>query len=363
MTLSAASAAEQRSSSAKLEALLAKLAVRKLELDRAAAEARVAASESDASDDEPILSPAPDAVSSSEPRTNPAALRVRPARTTASVYGSKAYWDARYGAPDAVVGENLRKGETNNEWYVGWRALRPYALDYAARSHRVLLLGIGTSTLGEEMSADGFARVTAVDYSEPAIARMRREQENRLRFLARAKKRGDFSKRASLDAPTASTAAHVGRNLSNLLAARAAPVASEEASVTDAWRASNILRTNVIASAAKSGAKTIGHANSFSFRRCSNRPKKTQPSAWGATATAASACVGAGGCEAGAGAGPPASSSGVAAASGAGGAAASVGSAGSVGSVAASSMMNPLVPRAPANSGRALGLSVAYYLC
>ena len=209
MTLSAASAAEQRSSNAKLEALLAKLAVRKLELDRAAAEARVAASESDASDDEPILSPAPDAVSSSEPRTNPAALRVRPARTTASVYGSKAYWDARYGAPDAVVGENLRKGETNNEWYVGWRALRPYALDYAARSHRVLLLGIGTSTLGEEMSADGFARVTAVDYSEPAIARMRREQENRLRFFARAKKRGDFSKHASLDAPTAPTAFEV----------------------------------------------------------------------------------------------------------------------------------------------------------
>ena len=194
MTLSAASAAEQRSSSAKLEALLAKLAVRKLELDRAAAEARVAASESDASDDEPILSPAPNAVSSSlSPRTNPGVLRVRPARHTASVYGSKAYWDARYGAPDAVVGENLRKGETNNEWYVGWRALRPYALDYALRSHRVLLLGIGTSTLGEEMSADGFSRVTAVDYSEPAVERMRKEQENRLRRFRRAEKRGDFS--------------------------------------------------------------------------------------------------------------------------------------------------------------------------
>ena len=39
MTLSAASAAEQRSSSAKLEALLAKLAVRKLELDKVAADA------------------------------------------------------------------------------------------------------------------------------------------------------------------------------------------------------------------------------------------------------------------------------------------------------------------------------------
>ena len=205
MTLSAASAAEQRSSSAKLEALLAKLAVRKLELDRAAEEARVAASESDASDDEPILSPAPDAVSSSEPRTNPAVLRVRPARTTASVYGSKAYWDARYGAPDAVVGENLRKGETNNEWYVGWRALRPYALDYATRSHRVLLLGIGTSTLGEEMSADGFSRVTAVDYSEPAIERMRKEQENRLRRFRRAEKRGDFSNAENASSPSAPT--------------------------------------------------------------------------------------------------------------------------------------------------------------
>jgi SAM-dependent methyltransferase len=205
MTLSAASAAEQRSSSAKLEALLAKLAVRKLELDRAAAEARVAASESDASDDEPILSPAPDAVVSSEPRTNPGVLRVRPARHTASVYGSKAYWDARYGAPDAVVGENLRKGETNNEWYVGWRALRPYALDYALRSHRVLLLGIGTSTLGEEMSADGFSRVTAVDYSEPAIERMRKEQENRLRRFRRAEKRGDFSNAENASSPSAPT--------------------------------------------------------------------------------------------------------------------------------------------------------------
>ena len=121
------------------------------------------------------------------------------------MYGSKAYWDARYGAPDAVVGENLRKGETNNEWYVGWRALRPYALDYATRSHRVLLLGIGTSTLGEEMSADGFSRVTAVDYSEPAIERMRKEQENRLRRFRRAEKRGDFSNAENASSPSAPT--------------------------------------------------------------------------------------------------------------------------------------------------------------
>ena len=121
-------------------------------------------------------------------RTTSANDDFRPRGRTAarSVYGSKSYWDARYGAPDAVVGENLRKGETNNEWYVGWRVLRPYALDYAARSHRVLLLGIGTSTLGEDMASDGFARVTAVDYSEPAVRLMRRTQQNRLAARARA---------------------------------------------------------------------------------------------------------------------------------------------------------------------------------
>ena len=209
MTLSAASAAEQRSSSAKLEALLAKLAVRKLELDKAAAEARVAASESDASDDEPILLSGDEA--NAKPRgagrTTSANDDFRPRGRTAarSVYGSKSYWDARYGAPDAVVGENLRKGETNNEWYVGWRVLRPYALDYAARSHRVLLLGIGTSTLGEDMASDGFARVTAVDYSEPAVRLMRRTQQNRLAARARAEAANARDARL-LKPPTAPTA-------------------------------------------------------------------------------------------------------------------------------------------------------------
>ena len=212
MTLSAASAAEQRSSSAKLEALLAKLAVRKLELDKVAAEARLTVSDSDASDDEPILSPAENALAAPDEASSSPATRGKPAtfrshlpkRTTASVYGTKQYWDARYGAPNAVVGENLKKGETNNEWYVGWRVLRPYALEYAVRSHRVLLLGIGTSTLGEDMASDGFSRVTAVDYSEPAVRLMRRAQQNRLAARARAATRGDLEPE-SLDAPTPPT--------------------------------------------------------------------------------------------------------------------------------------------------------------
>jgi SAM-dependent methyltransferase len=55
------------------------------------------------------------------------------------------------------------------------------------------------------MSADGFSRVTAVDYSEPAIERMRKEQENRLRRFRRAEKRGDFSNAENASSPSAPT--------------------------------------------------------------------------------------------------------------------------------------------------------------
>lgn len=78
------------------------------------------------------------------------------------------------------------KGEVSNEWYVGYDAVKDLLLRYAARDQSVLLLGCGTSTLGEDMAADGFARVAAVDYSEPCIAAMRRVQRARLDAAATA---------------------------------------------------------------------------------------------------------------------------------------------------------------------------------
>ena len=214
MTLSAASAAEQRSSSAKLEALLAKLAVRKLELDKVAAEARLTASDLDASDDEPILSPAENALAapdeaSSSPATrakkNPKTRGHLPTRTTASVYGTKQYWDARYGAPNAVVGENLKKGETNNEWYVGWGVLRRYAREYAARKPPGFVAGDWNIDAG---GGYGLRRLRARHRGGLLRARhsaiMRRAQENRLGARARAATRGDLEPK-SLDAPTPPT--------------------------------------------------------------------------------------------------------------------------------------------------------------
>ena len=211
MPASPESADTTRSSSAKLEALLAKLAVRTLELDKAAAEAgrRGSDSGSDESDCDSRAAVTQDEYTYGRSTTKPAvsgyskgyaptrgktttSAPTKRVTTSKSIYGSKQYWDNRYLDPHATIGENLTKGEINNEWYLGWSVLRPYILDYAVRSHSVVLLGCGTSTLGEDMASCGFSRITAVDYSEPSITLMRKAQQNRLASFERKKQRGEF---------------------------------------------------------------------------------------------------------------------------------------------------------------------------
>ncbi|ACO62602.1 predicted protein, partial [Micromonas commoda] len=94
-------------------------------------------------------------------------------------YGSKAYWDERF-EEGCTVGASSERGEVNNEWYAGYDELEPIIERFTRRNHRVLILGCGTSTLGEELAVRGFSRVEAVDYSENAILRMREVQEQRL---------------------------------------------------------------------------------------------------------------------------------------------------------------------------------------
>ena len=103
---------------------------------------------------------------------------------TTSIYGSKDYWETRF-EDGCTVGASKEKGETNNEWYAGYDELEPILQRFTARNHRVLILGCGTSTLGEELAVRGFSRVEAVDYSENAILRMRETQETRLATHAR----------------------------------------------------------------------------------------------------------------------------------------------------------------------------------
>ena len=70
-------------------------------------------------------------------------------------------------------------------YLAGYDELEPILQRFTARNHRVLILGCGTSTLGEELAVRGFSRVEAVDYSENAILRMRETQETRLATHAR----------------------------------------------------------------------------------------------------------------------------------------------------------------------------------
>ena len=193
VALSPATAKSKRDAHSKLDALLAKLAAKKLRLERQ--ERRDRGEAVDSSDDDESIdfgdlgSPAastPGPADAASPPWSPATLtRSRPA-ASASIYGSKAYWDDRYSDPRATIGASTARGVTNNEWYVGYDVLKPHLLEYAGRNAHCVLLGCGTSTLGEDMAENGFARVAAVDYSEPSIALMRKAQQTRLAKLARS---------------------------------------------------------------------------------------------------------------------------------------------------------------------------------
>lgn len=175
VVLSPATARSKREAHSKLDALLAKLAAKKMQMDRQARRERgEAVSDSDEDD------PANDSLGATPP---PPTLTPRP--PTASVYGSKAYWDDRYADPHVTIGASTAKGTVNNEWYVGFDRLKPLLLAHSARNQRILLLGTGTSTLGENMAENGFARVSAVDYSEASIVAMRNAQRSRVDALRR----------------------------------------------------------------------------------------------------------------------------------------------------------------------------------
>jgi SAM-dependent methyltransferase len=85
----------------------------------------------------------------------------------ASIYSGKRYWDDRY--RDGPFGDTGRG--IGNEWLVPYCRWRDLLLRDIKTDARVLLVGIGLSTLAEDMASDGFARLTACDYSEVCIAR------------------------------------------------------------------------------------------------------------------------------------------------------------------------------------------------
>lgn len=73
------------------------------------------------------------------------------------------------------------QGELSNEWYFGYDRLKPLLRQTAAvpSGASILVLGCGQSLLAEEIASDGFANVTAIDYSVQCIRAMAARQAAR----------------------------------------------------------------------------------------------------------------------------------------------------------------------------------------
>ncbi|CAM9842813.1 unnamed protein product [Phaeothamnion confervicola] len=93
-------------------------------------------------------------------------------REARDAYSRKQFWDNFY--TDGEAGD-VEKGETYEDWFVDYKKLRPYLIQYlgGARAGRVIILGCGSSELPAKMFADGWSSVTGVDFSAPCIAALR----------------------------------------------------------------------------------------------------------------------------------------------------------------------------------------------
>lgn len=80
-------------------------------------------------------------------------------------YTKKDYWDDRFAQEDSY------------EWLATWSDIAPLIQPYVSHKDiatlRVLLLGNGTSRLPLQMAEAGYGAITATDYSEVCVARMR----------------------------------------------------------------------------------------------------------------------------------------------------------------------------------------------
>ena len=80
-------------------------------------------------------------------------------------YGKAAYWDRRY---------QRSGGDATFEWFQSYATLQSILQAELRRSDRILDLGCGTSSLSQDMHADGFESIVGVDISATCIAQMKR---------------------------------------------------------------------------------------------------------------------------------------------------------------------------------------------
>lgn len=88
--------------------------------------------------------------------------------TCALQFDHRLYWDERYKTEGASF-----------EWYRTWDSLRPVLAATLAKATRILQVGVGTSTLQEDMVQEGYESIMNVDYSHVCIAIMQERQASR----------------------------------------------------------------------------------------------------------------------------------------------------------------------------------------
>jgi RAT1-interacting protein len=134
-------------------------------------------------------------------------------------YGDKDYWEERY----AGVLEP-------EEWLQSWEVLRPLIAPRLPASGRILILGCGTSLLGEALWDDGWHDVLGVDYSPVAVARMQ----------ARAASRPGLEYRemdvCALDLPDGSIAAAIDKGTLDAVLCAADPQEKAQRMVAEVGR-------------------------------------------------------------------------------------------------------------------------------
>ncbi|KAG1465212.1 hypothetical protein G6F46_002700 [Rhizopus delemar] len=82
-----------------------------------------------------------------------------------TAYKTQEYWEERYQKEDA---------NTTFDWFKTYAELKPFINEAIPdKQAKVLILGCGNSTLGEDMYADGYKNITNIDYSKTVIENMK----------------------------------------------------------------------------------------------------------------------------------------------------------------------------------------------
>ncbi|OHS94623.1 Menaquinone biosynthesis methyltransferase [Tritrichomonas foetus] len=96
----------------------------------------------------------------------------------APAYGEKEYWNSRY----------EKTAKDTFEWFQPWTQLRQHVTKYFGNKGTALNIGCGNSNMCNDLLADGFSKITSIDFSPVVINQMKQRlsensDQQKLEFL------------------------------------------------------------------------------------------------------------------------------------------------------------------------------------